>query len=150
MPRIMQRRLRDQAFARKGLLRPTLRRVDRRSDGLGSADPDGGGCREYPGRPFGLYVTGDRYWVWVPDPGRSFAGEVGREPGRLRVGLVTGSPLGGVHADCVTAAEDAAVLLEELGHYVSPAELAPTEDYVRDFQTVWFASLAATEVPDWR
>jgi hypothetical protein len=50
----------------------------------------------------------------------------------------------------VTAAEDAAVLLEELGHYVSPAELAPTEDYVRDFQTVWFASLAATEVPDWR
>lgn len=66
------------------------------------------------------------------------------------MGLVTGSPLGGVHADCVTAAEDAAVLLEELGHYVSPAELAPTEGYVRDFQTVWFASLAATEVPDWR
>jgi amidase len=96
------------------------------------------------------YVTGDRYWVWVPDPGRSFAGEVGREPGRLRVGLITSSPLGGVHADCVAAAEDAAVQLEELGHYVSPAELAPTEDYVRDFQIVWFASVAATAVPDWR
>jgi amidase len=93
------------------------------------------------------YVTGDPYWA--PVPGQSFAGEVGRDPGRLRVGLVTGSPLGGVHADCLAAAEDAAALLEELGHHVSPAELALTEDYVRDFQTVWFASLASTEVPDW-
>ena len=93
------------------------------------------------------YVTGDPYWT--PDPERTFVEEVGREPGRLRVGIVTGSPLGGVHADCVAAAEDAAALLEELGHFVSPTELALTEDDVRDFQTVWFASLAATQVPDW-
>jgi amidase len=93
------------------------------------------------------YVTGDPYWT--PDPERRFVEEVSREPGRLRVGIVTGSPLGGVHADCVVAAEDAAALLEELGHFVSPTELALTEDDVRNFQTVWFASLAATQVPDW-
>jgi amidase len=92
------------------------------------------------------YVTGDPYWA----PERSFTCEVGREPGSLRVGLITGSPLGLVHADCVAAAEDAAVLLEELGHHVSPAGLTITADYVRDFQTVWFSSLAATGVPDWR
>jgi amidase len=92
------------------------------------------------------YVTGAPYWA----SDRSFASEVGRDPGRLRVGLITGSPLGGVHADCVAAAEDAAILLEELGHHVSPAELTITADYVRNFQTVWFSSLAATGVPDWR
>jgi amidase len=63
--------------------------------------------------------------------------------------LVTRSPLGEVHADCVAAVEDAAALLEELGHAVSPTSLELTEDFVRDFQTVWFTSLAATQVPDW-
>jgi amidase len=63
--------------------------------------------------------------------------------------MVSSSPLGEVHADCVAAVEDAASLLEELGHAVSPFDLELTEGFVRDFQTVWFASLAATQVPDW-
>ena len=93
------------------------------------------------------YVVGDPYWAPVPE--RSLVEEVGREPGHLRVGMVTSSSLGEVHADCVAAAEDAAALLEELGHFVSPIELGLTEDLVHDFQTVWFAALAATKVPDW-
>jgi amidase len=93
------------------------------------------------------YVTGDPYWA--PAPERSFVEEVGRDPGRLCVGMVASSPLGEVHADCVAAVEDAASLLEELGHAVSPFDLELTEGFVRDFQTVWFASLAATQVPDW-
>lgn len=93
------------------------------------------------------YVTGDPYWA--PGPERSFVEEAGRDPGRLRVGMVTDSPLGEVHEDCVAAARDAAGLLEELGHFVSPIELGLSEDLVNDFQTVWFASLAATQVPDW-
>jgi amidase len=63
--------------------------------------------------------------------------------------MVSSSPLGEVHADCVAAVEDAASLLEELGHAVSPFNLELTEGFVRNFQTVWFASLAATQVPDW-
>src|SRR5215212_5203028 len=93
------------------------------------------------------YVAGDPYWAPVPE--RSLVEEVGRDPGHLRVGMVTSSSLGEVHADCVAAAEDAAALLDELGHFVSPIELGLTEDLVHDFQTVWFASLAATKVPDW-
>ena len=93
------------------------------------------------------YVTGDPYWT--PAPERSFVEEVGRDPGRLRVGMVASSPLGEVHTDCVAAVEDAASLLEELGHTVSTFDLELKEDLVRDFQTVWFASLAATQVPDW-
>jgi hypothetical protein len=93
------------------------------------------------------YVTGDPYWA--PDPQRSLVEEAGRDPGRLRVGVVTISPLGEVHTDCVAAVEDAAALLEELGHFVSPTSLELSEDFVSDFQAVWFASLAATQVPDW-
>jgi amidase len=93
------------------------------------------------------YVTGDPYWA--PDPQRSFVEEAGRDPGRLRVGVVTSSPLGEVHTDCVAAVEDAATLLEELGHSVSSTNLELSEAFIRDFQTVWFASLAATQVPDW-
>jgi len=93
------------------------------------------------------YVAGDPYWASSPE--RPFVREVGQDPGRLRVGLVTRSALGEVHADCVAATEDAAALLEELGHSVSPTELELTEGLVRDFQTIWFASLAATQVPDW-
>jgi amidase len=93
------------------------------------------------------YVTGDPYWA--PAPERSFVEEVGRDPGRICVGMVSSLPLGEVHADCVAAVEDAASLLEELGHAVSPFNLEFTVGFVRDFQTVWFASLAATQVPDW-
>jgi Asp-tRNA(Asn)/Glu-tRNA(Gln) amidotransferase A subunit family amidase len=93
------------------------------------------------------YVVGDPYWT--PDPQRDFVAEVGRDPGPLRVGMVTDSRLVEVHSHCLAAVEDAAALLEELGHCVSPTCLGLTEDFVSDFQTVWFASLAATQVPDW-
>lgn len=93
------------------------------------------------------YVIGDPYWA--PDPQRDFVAEVGRDPGPLRVGMVTDSRLVEVHPHCLAAVEDAAALLEELGHCVSPTCLGLTKDFVSDFQTVWFASLAATQVPDW-
>ena len=55
-------------------------------------------------------------------PERPFLEEVGRAPGRLRVAFTTKAWLGGrVHADCVAAVEDAARLLEGLGHQVEEA-----------------------------
>src|SRR5918911_2258819 len=58
------------------------------------------------------YVVGDPYWA--PDPQRDFVAEVGRDPGPLRVGMVTDSRLVEVHPHCLAAVEDAAALLEEL------------------------------------
>jgi amidase/6-aminohexanoate-cyclic-dimer hydrolase len=71
-------------------------------------------------------VAGDPYWA--PPPSGTFASEVGKPVGRLRIALTTkafnGAP---VDAQCAAAAQDAARLCESLGHQVS--EAAPSLDY---------------------
>jgi len=65
---------------------------------------------------------GDAYAA--PPLERPLRDEVGRDPGRLRVGLVTGSILGRTtHPECVRAAEEAGRLLSSLGHEVEVATL---------------------------
>ncbi|MBI5503640.1 MAG: amidase [Deltaproteobacteria bacterium] len=69
-------------------------------------------------------MPGDPYEA--APPRRPYATEVGRDPGRLRIGLLS-SHQGGVHADCTAAAESAARTLQSLGHDVevsSPPDLA--------------------------
>ncbi len=67
------------------------------------------------------YMTGDPYTA--PPPARPFVEEVGADPGKLRVGFTTKSPNSiDVHPDCVTAMDEAAALLESLGHSVEQAE----------------------------
>ena len=65
-------------------------------------------------------MPGDPYIP--PTPERPYAQEVGREPGRLRIGFgtmpLTGAP---AHADCITGAKAAARLCEQLGHDVDDA-----------------------------
>jgi amidase len=59
----------------------------------------------------------------LPAPERPFLTEVGRDPGRLRIGFTDRSPLGTpVDAACARAVDDAAGLLERLGHDVERAE----------------------------
>jgi len=68
---------------------------------------------------------GDPYTA--PPPARPWAQEVGADPGRLRVGLLTSSPLAPVHDDCVIAARFLADRLANAGHEVvddAPAALA--------------------------
>lgn len=61
--------------------------------------------------------TGDPYWA--PPPPRPFLQEVGADPGRLRIAVITESPAGGqVHSECVAAVRSAAALCERLGHEV--------------------------------
>jgi amidase len=57
-----------------------------------------------------------------PQPLRPYRQEVGADPGRLRVGLLTTAPDPSVatRPECVAAAEGAARLLESLGHRVEP------------------------------
>ena len=58
-----------------------------------------------------------------PPPARPYRDEVDIDPGRLRVGLMVKAPGDAtpVHGDCVGAAENAARLLEALGHTVEEA-----------------------------
>jgi amidase len=87
---------------------------------------------------------GDPYVA--PSPARPYREEVGADPGRLRVGLLT-TPPGGqfeAHPDVVAGARAAASLLEELGHDVTlehPPELDDPE-YVRTFIVRWSAGVA--------
>lgn len=74
----------------------------------------------------------------APPPARPFLGEVGADPGRLRVAFTTRSLLGShVDRDCVAGVEETARLLEDLGHQVEdaapPVERVP---FMRAFLTV--------------
>ncbi|MCE7006231.1 amidase [Kibdelosporangium philippinense] len=81
-------------------------------------------------------------------PAESFAELAAREPGKLKIGFTTRSPLGTpVHEDAVAAVEQAVAVLEKLGHEVEAAE--PDIDgrqLGRDFLLGWSANAAATIV----
>ncbi|HEV2981955.1 MAG TPA: amidase [Solirubrobacteraceae bacterium] len=92
-------------------------------------------CAAMPGDP---YVA--------PARERPYALEVGRDPGRLRIGILTDPPGGQVqaHPDCVAAAQDAARQLEALGHFVVAAAPSGLEDpdYIASFLLRWTAGVA--------
>jgi len=59
----------------------------------------------------------------IPPPKRPYLEEVSREPGKLKIAFNTRSPIGTeVHPECVRAVEEAARLLEDLGHAVEAAQ----------------------------
>jgi amidase len=100
---------------------------------------DTAGVLDAVSRPF----PGDT--VIAPAPARPFVQEVGADPGRLRIGLLTDNPIGEnpVDAACVAAAEGAGRLLESLGHHVDhdyPKDLADPA-LVGQFTTLWDATL---------
>lgn len=82
----------------------------------------------------------------IAPPERPYIEEVGRDPGRLKIGFTARSPIGTpVDAEAVQAVRDVARLLESLGHHVEEAE--PQLDGLqlgKDFITMWFATCAAT------
>ena len=82
----------------------------------------------------------------APPAERPYTEEVGADPGRLRVGLLTSAPGGQVEVqpDCVEAAESAGRLLESLGHSVEIADLPALNDpgYVPQFLVRWTSGIA--------
>ena len=84
--------------------------------------------------------------ISAPAPARPFIKEVGADPGKLRIGLLTHNPLetGEIHPDCVAAARDTAQLLESLGHTVEEAFPAGVvrPELVAEFTTLWTVTLA--------
>jgi amidase len=89
-------------------------------------------------------MPGDPYVA--PAPVRPFREEVGADPGRLRIGVLTTAPggLGVVHPDCAGAAESTAQLLESLGHDVEVAHPAALDlpDWAAHFISLWSAGVA--------
>jgi amidase len=61
-----------------------------------------------------------------PQPRRPYRKEIGADPGRLRIGLLTTAldQSMATHPECVAAAKGAARLLASLGHTVEPRALA--------------------------
>ncbi len=88
-------------------------------------------------------APGDPYAA--PPPQRPYLEEVGADPGRLRIGLMTTSPgrQFEVHPECVAAAEAAAALLEELGHSVERSYPSDLDDqgYIENFLVRWTAGV---------
>jgi len=90
-------------------------------------------------------MPGDPYTA--PPPSRPYLHEVGTDPGHLRVGLRTHTPGGLTETDpeCVAAAEDAARLLESLGHTVEIASPSALDDpaFMDSFMTIVISAVRA-------
>lgn len=57
----------------------------------------------------------------APTPARSYRAELGADPGKLRIGMLTRIPSREVHPQCLLATKAAAALLESFGHRVEEA-----------------------------
>ena len=82
--------------------------------------------------------------VIAPAPSRPYLDEVGVDPGRLRIGVLDHHPQGGhTDAECTLAANNAATLLESLGHDVERAWPAALEDasFAAQFGALWSANM---------
>jgi len=83
------------------------------------------------------YELGDA--TWAPPPSAPFAEAVGRESGKLRIGFTTKPPMGAdPHPESVSRAEEAAKLLESLGHEIVPMDYDwPAEQIIETFIDLW-------------
>jgi amidase len=90
-------------------------------------------------------APGDPYVA--PAPSRPYTEEVGADPGKLRIGLLTEPVLNAEpNAVVAEAARDAAQLMESLGHAIEESHPTGFEemDIVETFLTRWMAGQAAT------
>ena len=82
----------------------------------------------------------------IEPPARPYLQDAGEDPKPLKIAYSTRSPIGtDVHPEAIKAVEDAARLLESLGHHVEEGE--PAVDGMQlasDFITMWFSHCAAT------
>ncbi len=86
----------------------------------------------------------------IAPPKRAFLGEVGEDPGRLRIAWTTEPTIGStVHPDCVAAIESAVTLLSDLGHELVQAE-PPVDgpEFARSFLLMVAGELGA-DLADW-
>ena len=90
------------------------------------------------------YELGDA--TWAPPPDVPFADAARREPGRLRVGFTLDMPIPSqLDPACERAVNEAAGLLESLGHDVEPVRAPWKEtDVLPTFSVLWAANVAGS------
>ncbi len=96
------------------------------------------------------YHPGDTFVAPLPAP--SFAGEVGADPGRLRIGLLdhAANDEYRVHPECAEAVRSAGRLLESLGHKLEPAYPAALGEPEFGFHAlVLIAAAVAAALDQW-
>ena len=83
------------------------------------------------------YEPGDA--TWAPPPNAGFAEAVDRDPGKLRVGFTTRPPIGAEpDPESVRGADEAAKLLESLGHEIVPIDYDwPADEILATFVDLW-------------
>jgi amidase len=95
-------------------------------------------------------VAGDPAWAPPLPPGQTFLGWADRPPGRLRIGRTTESAIADaeLEPEVAAAVDDAARLLEELGHVVEdvPSGLLGPE-VLPNFERAWVLSGTTLPVP---
>ncbi len=90
-------------------------------------------------------------WNHAPPPSRPYLGEVGADPGALRVRVSTSNPLGlPVEPDVEAALEVAAGILASLGHHVEmgPPSWPDAGEFLVGFLTVWSTISAGVPIVD--
>lgn len=88
---------------------------------------------------------------WAPPPAETYLAQVGRDPGRLRIGRYVDNILSApVHPECRQAWEDASTLLAELGHDVVDIPVPDLGDLYVSFVVLWTVGAAAIAVPEGR
>lgn len=85
----------------------------------------------------------------APPPSGPFIDAVGRDPGRLRIGVLTTPVIAEaeVHPACRSAAETTAATLAQLGHEVVDAPVPFTVDRWQAFSALWSVAAAAIPLP---
>ena len=105
-------------------LKPSRGRI---SDPAGYAGLERTGCQPHCPRRRGRArrrsrLRAGRSFVALP-PVRSYRAEVGADPGKLRIGMLTRASFGDIHPECLTATQAAAQLLGSHGHEVEESYL---------------------------
>ncbi|KUL33815.1 amidase [Streptomyces sp. NRRL F-4489] len=92
---------------------------------------------------------GDPYAAPGLPPGETFAGQVRKDPGRLRIAVLTQAPLpdAEVHPDCRTAVAETAALLGTLGHETEELAFPADDRILHAFTRVWSVMAARRPVP---
>ncbi len=91
---------------------------------------------------------GDPSWAPPLPAGETFGGQVGRDPGRLRIGRYVDNILGApVDPACVAAWEEASQLLADLGHEVVDVPTPALGELYASFVVLWSVGAASIPVP---
>lgn len=95
-------------------------------------------------------AVGDPFWAPPLPEGRTFLDACTREPGRLRVARFSTPVIAPaeVHPECLAAYDDAARLLEDLGHDVEEVDVPIPPEAVPVFETCWAVLTALSPLPD--